>query len=373
MSAQTPNPSSVSQKQQQQEQQEPKQQQQEQNQQNQPHQSMRPVVFIPLYIYPFQTAWEPLVRSAIAHPSLTFVTVVNPNNGPGPDPRPDANYVAALHQLGALPNVQLLGYVHVSYCTRNQSDVERDMDVYRAWNDDLVEGGAATDEQAEEETKGETREETKGETREASGSLRVDGIFFDETPWDPRHQGYMARLTRYARNAWAQPARGGAPGRDAVLALNPGVVVEPRWYENVDYVVVFEQSAQHWHNYFVGTGLPQIPHALRPKSVAIVHTVNSSSSSSSPRAYGNIHNEADETSALTKHICYLGLGGAYLTDEVDGGYTRWPAMWEAQLEMLARANGGGSSSRKNSTKWSKGTAHRQYRPPSLPLSSSSSQ
>ncbi|KAF3355142.1 hypothetical protein VdG1_04354 [Verticillium dahliae VDG1] len=224
MSAQTPNPSSVSQKQQQQEQQEPKQQQQEQNQQNQPHQSMRPVVFIPLYIYPFQTAWEPLVRSAIAHPSLTFVTVVNPNNGPGPDPRPDANYVAALHQLGALPNVQLLGYVHVSYCTRNQSDVERDMDV-----------------------------------------------------------------------------------------------------------------------------------------------------SSSPRAYGNIHNEADETSALTKHICYLGLGGAYLTDEVDGGYTRWPAMWEAQLEMLARANGGGSSSRKNSTKWSKGTAHRQYRPPSLPLSSSSSQ
>ncbi|KAL9948516.1 hypothetical protein D7B24_009197 [Verticillium nonalfalfae] len=332
MSAHPPNPSSAS------------QQQQKQQKQKQPHQIMRPVVFIPLYIYPFDTAWEPLVRSAATHPSLTFVTVVNPNNGPGPDPRPDASYVAALHQLSALPNVQLLGYVHVSYCTRNQSEVERDMDVYRAWNDDLVRGGAAT-------VNGEEADE---EAEEASGSLRVDGIFFDETPWDPSHQDYMARLTRYARNAWERPAPGGAPGGDAVLALNPGVVVEPRWYEDADYVVVFEQSAQHWDDYFVGEGLPQIPDALRPKSVAIVHTVNSSSSSS---ADGNVDDEADEACALARRICHLGLGGAYLTDEVDGGYTRWPAMWEGELEMLARVNGSSSSS--NSTNSSNGTAHEQ--------------
>ncbi|CRK42775.1 hypothetical protein HYQ45_002379 [Verticillium longisporum] len=344
MSAQPPNPSSVS-------------QQQQKQQQQQSHQIMRPVVFIPLYIYPFDTAWEPLVRSAAAHPSLTFVTVVNPNNGPGPDPRPDASYVAALHQLSALPNVQLLGYVHVSYCTRNQSDVERDMDVYRAWNDDLVKGGGAgsvqrdeAEDEAKDEVKEQAEEAAKEEAEEAAkeeacGSLRVDGIFFDETPWDPSHQDYMARLTRYARAAWEQPAPGGAPGRDAVLALNPGVVVEPRWFEDADYVVVFEQSAQHWDDYFVGEGLPQIPHALRPKSVAIVHTVNSRSAG-----------------ALARRICRLGLGGAYLTDEVDGGYTRWPSMWEDEVEMLARGNGGGSSYRTcngNSRDSVDSTAHEQ--------------
>ncbi|KAM0267959.1 hypothetical protein ACHAQH_010067 [Verticillium albo-atrum] len=257
---------------------------------------MAPVIFIPLYIYPFETAWEPLLRSAAAHPSLTFVAVVNPGNGPGPDPRPDASYVAALRRLCALPNIQLLGYVHVTYCTRDPSAVERDIAVYRAWNDDAGDG---------------------------QGSFRVEGIFFDETPWDPCHQAYMAGLARFTRDAW----RSGLDQR-AVLAYNPGVVVEPRWFSDADYVLVFEQSARHWAEYFEGQGLPQIPPALRPKAVAVVHTCGGSGGGGSGAEGGG------EAGALARRIDGLGFGGVYLTDEVDGGYTRWPVMWKGVLETL---------------------------------------
>ncbi|KAM0325922.1 hypothetical protein ACHAQA_007227 [Verticillium albo-atrum] len=298
---------------------------------------MAPVVFIPLYIYPFETAWEPLRRAARAHPSLNFVAVINPGNGPGPDPRPDASYVAALHRLCALPNIQLLGYVHVTYCTRDPAAVQRDIAVYRAWNDEGKPG-------------------SEGGEGEKQDAFRLEGIFFDETPWDPCHQPYMASLARFARDAW----RAGGLDRHAVLAYNPGVVVEPRWYDDADYVVVFEQSARHWATYFESQGLPQIPASLRPKAVAVVHTCSGGTDAAGAAdaaalgaiahaegqgegegegerdsaSEGENKNGGASTLALAERISGLGFGGVYLTDELDGGYTRWPAMWEDVLERL---------------------------------------
>lgn len=245
---------------------------------------MAPVVLIPLYIYPLEGAWEPLFEAAQANPHVTFQVVVNPGNGPGPDALPDASYIAAIGRLCQLPNVQPLGYVHCTYGKRDRDAIERDIDTYMGWNDE---------------------------------GFRVEGIFFDETPWEPVHRDLMASHTRHVRETWRRTS----PGRVATVVYNPGVVVVRPYFDDADYVVVFEQSARHWKDYFLAQGLPQIPRELRAKAVIIVHTCDESQLEQA-------------VAGLTREIVNLGFGGIHLTDEVDGGYTRWPGQWRPFTDAL---------------------------------------
>ncbi|KAH7361710.1 Spherulation-specific family 4 [Plectosphaerella cucumerina] len=263
---------------------------------------MAPVILLPLYIYPLEGAWEPLFGAAQANPGVTFQVVVNPGNGPGPDPLPDASYMAALRRLCELPNVEPLGYVHCTYGQRDAAPIQRDIETYMGWNDH---------------------------------GLRVHGIFFDETPWEPVHADLMASYTQHVRETWRRRSSpeleassasspsatsstsshgGNPPGGASVVVYNPGVVVVEPYFNDADYIVVFEQSAGHWEDYFLNQGLPQIPARLRHKAVAVVHTCDEDRPE---RSVGG----------LARQISALGFGGVHLTDELDGGYTKWPAQW----------------------------------------------
>lgn len=104
-------------------------------------------ILIPLYIYPSfsssheSSGWAPLFRALTTaltkNPSLEFLVVINPGNGPGPDyPIPNADYRAALSKLSdttQYPNVKVIGYVHCSYGQREVQEVERDVKAYLGW------------------------------------------------------------------------------------------------------------------------------------------------------------------------------------------------------------------------------------------------
>lgn len=240
-----------------------------------------PFVLIPLYIYPLERAWERLFQVAEAHSEVRFVAIINPNSGPGQAALPDASYVAALRRLSDIPNIRTLGYVHCSYGKRPVDAIKADIDVYRGWN----------------------------------GCLELGGIFFDETPSDARHVQFMATLADHTKSTWQREL-----GKDGMVIYNPGVVVGGAYFEHPDYIVVFEQSQHHWDRSFAKQGLRHASPAARSKSVAIIH--------SSPA-------EGDRVEALTRQIRSFGVAGLFVTDEQEGGYTKWPAAWERFAESTA--------------------------------------
>lgn len=248
----------------------------------------KPFVLVPLYIYPLERAWEPLLEAARTHREVQFVAVINPNNGPGQDRLPDGSYTAALGRLAEEPNISTLGYVHCSYGQRAVEAIQADMDVYRGWWH--------------------------------LGRLAVGGVFFDETPSDPAHVEYMATLAGHAKETWAHD------GREATVVYNPGVVVGPGFFfRGADYVVVFEASEDQWNRLRkLGQDLRRMDHRTRLKAVAIIHSSRGGSSGSVARK-------------MLKQTRSLGLTGVYVTDQQEGGYTRWPAAWMKFTEAVARS------------------------------------
>lgn len=255
---------------------------------NMPRPQTSPCIMVPLYIYPTPKAWNPIFEAAQSHPNILFIAIVNPANGPGPDPLPDACYSAMLSQLGQLPNLRIIGYVHCSYGERSAEVVEQDIGRYLGWN----------------------------------SRFRVDGIFFDEAPWSPEHIGYMRHLSQSTRSTWQKGIH-----RSSLVVYNPGVVVAREYYEEADYVVVFEQSERHWNDYFLHQGLTQISAEHRSKAVAMVHTC--------------LGQETPEH--LAKQIHSLGFGGLHLTNQVDGGYTEWPENWGRITDVVGRFREPGSA------------------------------
>ncbi|POR39125.1 Spherulin-4 [Tolypocladium paradoxum] len=241
----------------------------------------QPFVVVPLYIYPLEGAWEPLFEAAAAHPEMRFVAIINPDSGPGQTPLPDASYMAALKRLSEIPNIRALGYVHCSYGKRPVHTIKADIDVYRDWN----------------------------------GCLELGGIFFDETPSDARYVQFMATLAGHTKSTWQRHL-----GKDGTVVYNPGVVVGRGYFEHPDYVVVFEQSQDHWNRSFVHQGLQHASVEARAKSVAIVH------SSSTTGA---------KVEALARQVRSFGVTGIFVTDEQAGGYTKWPATWKQFAEAMA--------------------------------------
>jgi len=255
-----------------------------------------PFICIPLYIYPSPQAWEPLVEAALAHPTSYFHAVVNPSNGPGTTPLPDENYVDALRRLSALPNVTILGYVHVTYGKRPVTDVENDIGEYAAWS---------------------TRDTFKAsdDYYEESARIRIDGIFFDETPSDPEMLPYMSRVSRCAKRL----LRGAKSGANGLVMLNPGVVVAPAYYDMADYVVAFEQAHEHWNatrdEFLEGLG----GRSRRQKTVVMVHTCPE---------------EQTEVEGLVGEVRKAGISGQFLTEQVNGGYSQWPCWWSQYVDSV---------------------------------------
>ena len=153
-------------------------------------------VLVPLYIYPFEGAWQPLYDAIAAHPRTQFLVVVNPGNGPGPASLPDANYCREIPKLRSQPNVAVFGYVHVQWAQRDLDTVLHDVEIYEAWpNHDPT--------------------------------MAVDGIFVDETPTaaDAPTVAFLGSLTSLVHRIWpsnsgdspAAPTPGPGPGAGTEL------------------------------------------------------------------------------------------------------------------------------------------------------------
>lgn len=239
-------------------------------------------VILPLYIYPLEQAWEPLIRAANAHTNVHFLVIVNPGNGPGPDSMPDASYRAVLRKLNSISNIQPVGYVHCTYGQRALGEIQKDVDIYRQWNSEF----------------------------------RLDGIFVDEVPSDPDLVPYMASLANHVHSTW----RSGLD-RHGVVIYNPGVVIDRAFFSDAEYIVTFEQSQDHWKTLQVaGQDTPHLPSDLYSKALAIMHTCVT--------ADGGLEQLIEEVRAL-------GFAGLYITEQEGGNFTQWPCTWGHLVRLLA--------------------------------------
>ncbi|EFY91856.1 hypothetical protein J3458_012977 [Metarhizium acridum] len=243
----------------------------------------RPFLIVPLYMYPLETAWDPLFRAARAHPEVKFVAIVNPSSGPGPDSLPDASYLAALETMHAIPNICAVGYVYCSYGKRPAADVRGDIVKYCWWNQ--------------------------------HDKISLGGIFFDETPSELAYLTHMASLAHHAKRTWRQET-----GRDGLVVYNPGVLVPRPFFVHPDHVVVFEQSHHHWDENFAAQRLRHAADEVRSKTAAVIHSSQV---------------QGAQVGDLTRSMLTHGLTGIYVTDEKDGGYTQWPSVWTELAAAVA--------------------------------------
>jgi len=80
-------------------------------------------LMVPLYTYP-GSSWDTVAAGAS---SVATLAIINPNSGPGTGP--DSSYVTYMNQMSSA-GVEMVGYVHTSYGTRDITAVKADIDVY---------------------------------------------------------------------------------------------------------------------------------------------------------------------------------------------------------------------------------------------------
>lgn len=97
--------------------------------------------------------------------------IVNPSSGPGSS-TPSTQYATAVRRLDTYSNVQKVGYVPTHYANRNLTAVLDDVAMYANWT--------AT-----------------------STALGMDGIFFDEIPydWNSTKAEYLTQINEAVKNS----------------------------------------------------------------------------------------------------------------------------------------------------------------------------
>ncbi|RMY72508.1 hypothetical protein D0863_04467 [Hortaea werneckii] len=151
-------------------------------------------ILVPLYMFPFPGAWDPLLQAAQNHPEINFQAIVNPDSGPGQGSCPGPEYSTALANLIAYPNIQTLGYARWprAGCSSPQG---------------------------------------KGV------NLHVDGIFIDEAPADVGDcWAYMRDAANYAKHQMPWGAN--------TVFFNTGTRTDERYWRIADYINVFENTEE---------------------------------------------------------------------------------------------------------------------------------
>lgn len=105
----------------------------------------------------------------------------------------------------------------------------------------------------------------------------------------------------------------------AIVIYNPGVVVDPIFYQAADYIVAFENSSAQWKNPVVVRGLKRLPKPLLQRSIPVAHSAGG----------GFV-----EVSQLSRRAAELGCLGQFVTSRP--GYTEWCESWEEFVGEMAR-------------------------------------
>lgn len=238
-------------------------------------------IALPLYIYPTPNAWSPLYNAIAAIPSTSFNVIINPSNGPG-GPTPDENYMSALSTLNNHSNVDVYGYVHLSWGDRSLDAIDADIQDYGSWISD--------------------------------SSVRLAGAFLDEAPTDLRHVDYTSSIASSVKSSL---------GREAKVWSNPGTSVDAAFYGcGVDLVNAFEDS---WDAWTEQGGIEGIDEGLRGRSTVIVHSYPS----------------ARRVSGLERDVDGLmtgGVAGGLVTS--DASYTGFGPEWDSFVQSVAACGDG---------------------------------
>ena len=243
-------------------------------------------LLVPLYVYPLEGAWDSLFAAVEGHSTTTFQIVINPSSGPGSSKLPPQDYVKAISQLRAYPNVELIGYVRVSWAARDRSEVLNEIDTYAAWAD------------------------------YEDASLDMDGIFFDEAPsiLDDDAVSYMDIVSTYAASAIGsrrtvarlQPLNMTTSSVSGVTSIfNMGTAPETtKYYDTGAKVVVMEWA---YADYTANKLSESVPSTYASQSSVILHDF-----------YGDIAALADffdaslnlslDSVSVTADCCYNTLG-----------------------------------------------------------------
>lgn len=145
-------------------------------------------IMIPLYIYPC-AHWSRLKEMKIRYPSVPFLVIINPNNGPGDTT--DSNYVSGvdlLHSAG----ITVLGYVHTKYGTRPELEIISEIELYRKW-------------------------------------YNLDGIMFDEVSSEKGYESYYLILGDESKRIGC-----------SITVGNPGTCVPQSYGNTMDVLCVYE-------------------------------------------------------------------------------------------------------------------------------------
>lgn len=149
-------------------------------------------VLVPLYIYPSDGAWQPLIDQKIKHRSVDVIAVVNPNHGPGG--ARDSKYTKGIGLL-VDAGIQVIGYVSTDRGNVREAKVQSDI---RAWKELYP---------------------------------QVGGIFFDEQSSELGQETYYTNIVNYAK-------------KDMGFSLavgNPGTLsTKPPYFDILDIVLVHE-------------------------------------------------------------------------------------------------------------------------------------
>lgn len=144
-------------------------------------------IMYPLFGLPGQT-WDDMISYRKAHPSLPWIAVINPQNGPGGPNYVFETYVEKMKDA----NIQVLGYVSTYWSAAPLETVKADIDKYKEY-------------------------------------FNVDGIFLDEMSNKPEDVEHYREITAYAKSV----------GMKYVVG-NTGTDASPDYLGVVDNIVISE-------------------------------------------------------------------------------------------------------------------------------------
>ena len=291
-------------------------------------------LLLPLYQYPANNgaAWSPITEALTLNKALTAKIIINPNNGPGSGPKEginDPQYVAGAKALTALPNAQLIGYVHTSLdggatrCTVPYADITAAVKTWTSW---------------------------------VSAGIAIRGIFVDEAPNDDTNSAcvkYMSDLTAFIR---AQTAFGTKP----IVVFNPGGTGSLQGYYDLqpDLIVAMETcfvvperagedydqcpKAGGYERYdHAGVGssidtvlLPNVGKTNAPRTAVLVHGFHDYNG-----AAANLSATAEVLQQLVGAVVKKDIGATFFNTAGYHTFSDGPASIGAVAGLLKAANG----------------------------------
>lgn len=117
----------------------------------------------------------------------------------------------------------------------------------------------------------------------------------------------------------AGPGTASPSNSTAIVIYNPGVVIDPIFYQAADYVVAFENASGQWASPDVLGQFARLPWPLRQRSIAVAHSTT-----------GGV----GEVGQLGRLCFETGCSGVFITTQP--GYTDWCPFWAEFVRDVAR-------------------------------------